>query len=71
MLNLVQIWRDRGILLEWTKLVCTPAPGTLFVIHSLTHFGHVRRNYVPLVGVDTDLRYYVIRDCYLNIVVLL
>ena len=23
-------------ILEWTKLVCTPAPGTLFVIHSLT-----------------------------------
>ena len=23
---------------------------------------HVERNYVPLFGVDTDLRYYVIRD---------
>ena len=29
-----------------------------------------RRNYVPLLcGVDTELRYYVIRDCYLNTVV--
>ena len=31
---------------------------------------HVGRYYVPLLcGVDTDLRYYVIRDCYLNTVV--
>ena len=31
---------------------------------------HVGRNYVPLLcGVDTDLRYYVIRDRYLNTVV--
>ena len=30
---------------------------------------HVGRNYVPLFGVDTDVRYYVIRDCYLNTVV--
>ena len=40
---------------------------------SLTHSlcpHHVGRNYVPLLcGVDTDLRYYVIRDCYLNTVV--
>ena len=31
---------------------------------------HVGLNYVPLLcGVDTDLHYYVIRDCYLNTVV--
>ena len=50
-------------ILEWTKLVCTPAPGTLFVIHSLRMSMSRRTNYVPLFGVDTDLRNtLVIRD---------
>ena len=29
---------------------------------------HVGRNYVPLFGVDTDLRYYVIRDVIVIVV---
>ena len=36
-----------------------------FICEGLTLSGcprHVGRNYVPLFGVDTDLRYYVIRD---------
>ena len=40
------------VILEWTKLVWTPAPGTLFVTHSGCP-RHVERNYVPLFGVDT------------------
>ena len=33
------------------------------MIHSVTPNVHVTRNYVPLLcGVDTDLRYYIIRD---------
>ena len=38
---------------EWTKLVCTPAPGSLFVIPAVGMSTHVERNnYVPLFGVD-------------------
>ena len=36
-----------------------------FICEGLTLSGcprHVGRNYVPLFGVDTDLRHYVIRD---------
>ena len=40
-------------ILEWTKLVWTPAPGSLFVILSFRMSTHVERNnYVPLFGVD-------------------
>ena len=43
----------RHIILEWTQLVCTPAPGSLFVRVSGMVSRHVgRNNYVPLFGVD-------------------
>ena len=32
---------DTDIILEWTKLVCTPAPGSLFVRDSLCPGVHV------------------------------
>ena len=76
---------SNNILLEWTKLVCTPALGVyLWGIHSLTHSWcqrHVERNYVPLFGVQTACRRRgkierrltllrnTWRDCYLNTVV--
>ena len=47
---------NNNVILEWTQLVCTPAPGILFVIHSLTSNVHVTSQS------NTDLRYYVIRD---------
>ena len=41
------------IILEWTKLVWTPAPGSLFVRPDVGMSTHVERNnYVPLFGVD-------------------
>ena len=41
------------IILEWTKLVWTPAPGSLFVSLDVGMSTHVERtNYVPLFGVD-------------------
>ena len=41
------------IILEWTKLVCTPAPGSLFVSPDVGMSTHVEsNNYVPLFGVD-------------------
>ena len=54
-------------------ITCLHTSSWEFICDSLTHSEctrHVGRNYVPLLcGVDTDLRYYVIRDCYLNTVV--
>ena len=44
------------------NLFCTPAPGSLIVRPGGCP-RHVGRNYVPLLcGVDTEERYYVIRD---------
>ena len=41
------------IILEWTKLVWTPAPGSLFMSPDVGMSTHVERNnYVPLFGVD-------------------
>ena len=48
--------------MDITCFICTPAPGSLIVRPGGCPV-HVGRNYVPLLcGVDTDLRYYVIRD---------
>ena len=50
-----------SFLLEWTTSLDSSS-GSLFVRDSGCP-RHVGRNYVPLLfGVDTDLRYYVIRD---------
>ena len=49
------------IILEWTKLVWTPALGVYLCVSGCPR--HVGRNYVPLFGVaqsNVDLRYYVI-----------
>ena len=41
------------IILEWTKLVLTPAPGSLLVSPDVGMSTHVESiNYVPLFGVD-------------------